>query len=30
MYTQSEQALQKLKALVEQILVDEARVAIRE
>ena len=30
MYTQSEQALQKVKALIEQILADEAKVTIRE
>jgi hypothetical protein len=30
MHTQSEQALQKLKPLVEQILADEAKVAIQE
>ncbi len=29
MYTQSEQALQKVKALVEQILADEAKVQIK-
>jgi len=29
MFTQSEQALQKVKALVEQILADEAKVAIK-